>query len=132
MEETSSEEIVVNEKIKIERQFINENEVPDNLDFPDEPSDIYLYKLKCIPEIKELENMYFDYQSARSETGIYLISWNEINNGMSFWYLNYETRNLQNVKDLDSAWWILTEDREKISLITTTKKKDIEIKIEKI
>ena len=48
-----------NKAILIERKFINENDFPDNLHYPNESQDIYLCKLRSNIEIKNLENEYF-------------------------------------------------------------------------
>ena len=125
-------EIVDNGDIKIERKFINENDTPENLDFPEEPSDIYIFKLRTVPPIREVEGKYFDYQYAQSENGAYLISWNTENQGMTLWFLNYKTKQMQIVKNLESEWWKLQDESEKLILSATNDKIDIEIIIEKI
>lgn len=76
--------------------------------------------------------MYFDYQTIKSENGIYLLSWNKGKEGMTFWFIDNKTQKLNKIRDLESNWWNLTEKNGKIILSTITKNKDIIIEIEKI
>jgi len=120
------------ENLTLERLFIDENEIPNNLDYPIEPNDIYLFQVKSTPEIPELKDIFFDYHFVKTDHGIFLLSFNEIGNGMSVWYVDSNKHQLEKVKDLESSWWDFREKDGKIILSTTLNKKDINIEIKKI
>ena len=124
-------EFYTNESLKIERLFIDENELPDNLDYPQEPNDIYLFKLKSEPKILELEVLYFDFQFIKSKQGIFLLSFNTIGKGMTVWFIDNKEQKLERVKDLESSWWNFGKKNGLITLKTTLNKQDITIIIEK-
>jgi len=117
--------------LTLERLFIDENEIPDNLDYPEEPNDIYLFQVKSKPEIPELKGRFFDYQFVKTDQGIFLLSFNEEGKGMSIWYLESNEHQFEKVKDLESSWWNFGEKDGRITLSTTLNKKDINIEIEK-
>ena len=124
-------EFYSNGNLKLNRIFIDEEKLPDNLDYPEECNDLYLFNVKSEPEITGLENKFIDYQFVTDESGIYLMSFNNSNEGMTLWYIDNEQRKLKKVKDLKSSWWYLGEKDEKIILKTTLGKKEIKIEIEK-
>ena len=118
------------ENLKLERLFIDENEIPDNLDYPEEPNDIYLFQIKSSPEIHGLQNMFFDFQFVKTDRGIFLLSFNEMGEGMSLWYIDSKNLYLEKINDLKSSWWNLKEKDGKIALTTRLDRKDINIEIE--
>jgi len=117
--------------LKIERLFIDENEIPDNLAYPEEPNDIYLFKLKSEPKIHELEEMYFDFQFIKSTQGIFLLTFNTIGKGMTVWFIDSIEQKLERVKDLKSSWWNFGEKDGLITLETTLNKEHIKVEIKK-
>ena len=124
-------EFYSDDNLRLKRLFIDENEIPDNLDYPEEPNDIYLFQVKSKPEIPDLEDKFFDFQFVKTDQGIFLLSFNEEGEGMSIWYVDSSKHQLEKVKDLESSWWNFGEKDGKITLSTTLKKKDINIEIEK-
>lgn len=120
-----------NEDLKLERIFIDENALPDNLDYPEEANDIYLFHIKAEPQIPGLNNKFFDFQFVTIDQGILLLSFNKQGDGMTIWFIDSEKLKLEKVKDLKSSWWDLHSENGVILLRTTLDKRDIEIKIEK-
>lgn len=68
------------------------------------------------------------------ETGIgfFLISINQIPNGMTLWFLDKNKIEFKKVRDLVSADWDFKRENDKVILFTETEKEEInlEIKIE--
>lgn len=124
-------EFTSNKDLTLERIFINENDLPENLDYPEEPNDIYLFEVRSEPEIEELKGKFFDYQFVNIHEGVFLLSFNEEGKGMSIWFINNKIQKLEKVSDLESSWWDFYEKDEIISLETTLNNKDIKIVIEK-
>tara|TARA_B110001469_G_scaffold126734_1_gene145211 strand:- start:164 stop:742 length:579 start_codon:yes stop_codon:yes gene_type:complete len=118
-------------KLKLTRIFIDENELPETLDYPEECNDLYLFKMKSEPKIIELEDKFIDYQFVTDENGVYLLSYNNENEGMTLWFINNENPKLEKIKDLKSSWWNFEKKDGKIILETTLEKQDIKIEIEK-
>jgi|TARA_B110000116_G_C16665712_1_gene503857 hypothetical protein len=118
-------------KLKLTRIFIDENELPETLDYPEECNDLYLFKMKSEPKIIELEDKFIDYQFVTDENGVYLLSFNNENEGMTLWFINNENPKLEKIKDLKSSWWNFEKKDGKIILETTLEKQDIKIEIEK-
>ena len=114
----------------LERLFIDENELPDDLDYPEEPNDIYIFKLKSNPEIVALSNSYFDYQYCITDTGIFLLSFNKKGEGMSIWFIDNSDFKVELVKNIASSWWNMGLKNDKLILTTTHSKKDIQLEIE--
>jgi hypothetical protein len=109
--------------LKIFRFFIPEDELPDDLDYPEEGGDIYLFKLKSEPIIPELEGMYFDLNDAETKDGLYLISYNHTGSGMSLWCIDRKNKELSKVRDLLSIYWnLFNEDEETVRLRGQDKK----------
>ncbi|MGV6829334.1 MAG: hypothetical protein ACWA45_08050 [Flavobacteriales bacterium] len=119
-------------KLKLTRIFIDENELPETLDYPEECNDLYLFKVKSEPELIELEGKFIDYQFVTDENGIYLLSFNNENEGMTLWFINNGKPKLEKIKDLKSSWWNLEKKEGKITLKTTLEKQDIKVEIEKL
>ncbi|HBK71039.1 MAG TPA: hypothetical protein DDZ39_05170 [Flavobacteriaceae bacterium] len=120
-----------NENFKLNRIFIDENELPEFLDYPEECNDIYLFKVKSEPKISELEDKFIDYQFVTDENGIYLMSFNPENEGMTIWYIDNQKQKLEKVKDIQSSWWNFGKREGKIILETTLNRKDIKLEIKK-
>jgi hypothetical protein len=118
-------------KLKLTRIFIDVNELPETLDYPEECNDLYLFKMKSEPKIIELEDKFIDYQFVTDENGVYLLSFNNENEGMTLWFINNENPKLEKIKDLKSSWWNFEKKDGKIILETTLEKQDIKIEIEK-
>lgn len=105
------------------RLFISENELPDDLDYPEESGDIYLFKLRSEPVIPELESIYFDLNEAETKDGLYLISYNSTGLGMTLWCIDKSTKELKKVRDLLNIYWnLFNEDEETVRLRGQDKK----------
>ena len=87
--------------------------------------------MKSEPKIIELEDKFIDYQFVTDENGVYLLSFNNENEGMTLWFINNENPKLEKIKDLKSSWWNFEKKDGKIILETTLEKQDIKIEIEK-
>ena len=124
-------EFTSTENLTLERIFIDENELPENLDYPQEANDIYLFQVRSVPEIQELNDKYFDYQFVKVDQGVLLLSFNEKDKGMSIWFVDYKKQKIEKVRDLESSWWNFGNKDGKILLETTLNRKDIKIEIEK-
>lgn len=118
-------------KLTLKRKFIDENEIPEDIDYPAEPGDFYLFNLESEPEIEGIKNKFFDYQYVVDQEGIFLLSFNRTNEGMTVWFINHSTLLLEKVKDLDSSWWNFGKKEGKVTLETTLRNKDIKFEIEK-
>lgn len=123
-------EFYSDENLILRRLFIYEDELPDDLDYPKEPNDTYLFHVQSKPEIPELNDRFFDYQFVKADQGVFLLSFNKKGEGMSVWYVDNRRHQLEKVKDLESSWWSFGERNGKITLSTTLNKKDIDIEIE--
>lgn len=116
-----------NEKIVIERKWIDEN-FPEDLDYG-KMYDIYLCVFRSSPELELFKNRYFDYNFCETKNGIFLISFNKINEGMSLWFLDKNTLEFQKVRDIISSEWDFKGPEGKIILSTTTEKEEIKLEI---
>lgn len=119
------------ESFTLERIFIDENDLPNNLDYPQEANDIYLFQVRSVPEIQELNDKFFDYQFVKIDEGVFLLSFNEKDKGMSIWFVDNKKQQLEKVRDLESSWWSFGDRNGIISIETTLNKQDIKIEIEK-
>ncbi len=124
-------EFYTGSNLTLDRIFIDENKLPDNLDYPEEPNDIYLFQIKSEPEITELRDRFFDYQYVKIDQGVFLMSFNKKGEGMSIWFVDNEKHQMEKVRDLESSWWNFWVKNEIITLSTTLNRKDIIIEIEK-
>jgi len=97
---------------RISRLFIAEKDLPEDLDYPEEGGDIYLFKLRSEPVIPALENLYFDLNETETKVGLYLISYNRTGLGMTLWRLDKSTAELTKVKDLMNIYWDLSNEDE--------------------
>ena len=122
-------EFIKTEKIILYRKFINENDLPEDLDLPEECNDIYAFKIKSEPNLQELQNVIFNFTELETEKGIYLISFNKIGNEMSLWNIDKTNNDIKVVTNLKPLWWEMLKVENKIILKGTEKKKDYTIEI---
>ena len=99
---------------KLQRIFIDDGEIPQDLDLPEEANDVYFYKMHSTPNIPSFADKYFDYQEAETTQGLYLISVNKEKAGMTLWCFDKQTIELLKVKDLPSLWWNIFEEDENV------------------
>ena len=117
-----------NDKIKIERKFIEENNFPDDIDYG-EVYDHYLFEFKSTPHLLLFDNRCFDYNFFENENGIFLISYNQEDEGMSLWFINKKTLEFNELKRIITADWFFKNENDKIILSANTEKEEIKIQI---
>ena len=117
-----------NDKIKIERKFIEEKDFPDDLDYG-EVYDHYLFEFKSNPELQLFKDRYFDYNFFKTENGIFLISYNNEDEGMSLWFIDKNTVDFKELKKIITADWFFEKENNNIILTTKTNKEEIKIEI---
>ena len=117
-----------NDKIKIERKFIEENNFPDDIDYG-EVYDHYLFEFKSTPHLLLFDNRCFDYNFFENENGIFLISYNQEDEGMSLWFINKKTLEFNELKRIITADWSFKNENDKIILSANTEKEEIKIQI---
>ena len=117
-----------NDKIKIERKFIEENNFPDDIDYG-EVYDHYLFEFKSTPHLLLFDNRCFDYNFFENENGIFLISYNQEDEGMSLWFINKKTLEFNELKRIITADWFFKNENDKIILSANTEKEEIKIEI---
>lgn len=117
-----------NGKIKIEQKFLEEIDHPDNLDFG-EIHDHYIHVFQSTPELKLFKDRYFDYNFFETKNRIFLISYNNENEGMSLWNINKNTLEFHKIKDLVSSDWDFKRENDEIILSTKTVNEEIIYKI---
>ena len=117
-----------NDKIKIERKFIEEKDFPDDLDYG-EVYDHYLFEFTSSPHLLLFDNRCFDYNFFENENGIFLISYNQENEGMSLWFINKRTLEFNELKRIITAGWFFEDENDKIILSASTEKEEIKIEI---
>ena len=117
-----------NDKIKIERKFIEENNFPDDIDYG-EVYDHYLFEFKSTPHLLLFDNRCFDYNFFENENGIFLISYNQEDEGMSLWFINKKTLQFNVLKRIITADWFFEKENNNIILTTKTNKEEIKIQI---
>ena len=117
-----------NEKIKIERKFIEEKDFPDDLDYG-EVYDHYLFEFKSNLELQLFKDRYFDYNFFKTENGIFLISYNNEDEGMSLWFIDKNTVDFKELKKIITAEWFFEKENNNIILTTKTNKEEIKIEI---
>ena len=110
-----------NDKIKIERKFIEENNFPDDIDYG-EVYDHYLFEFKSTPHLLLFDNRCFDYNFFENENGIFLISYNQEDEGMSLWFINKKTLEFNELKRIITADWFFEKENNNIILTTKTNK----------
>ena len=120
------------EKLIFYRQSINDEDLPDDIELPKETYDIYAFKIRTEPEIKEFSNLIFDCKELETEKGFYLISINRIGEGMSLWNIDKKSNEIKIVTKLKSLWWDFSINENKIILKGTEKKKDYIMEIDEI
>ena len=117
-----------NDKIKIERKFIEENNFPDDIDYG-EVYDHYLFEFKSTPHLLLFDNRCFDYNFFENENGIFLISYNQEDEGMSLWFINKKTLEFNELKRIITADWFFEKENNNIILTTKTNKEEIKNEI---
>lgn len=92
----------------------------------------YVFKFRTTPKIEEIEQLFFDMNFFETEIGFFLISINQIPNGMTLWFLDKNKIEFKKVRDLVSSDWDFKRENDKVILFTETEKEEInlEIKIE--
>ncbi|ELM3645256.1 hypothetical protein [Flavobacterium psychrophilum] len=132
LEENEWFNFMKSEKLLFYRQSINDEDLPDDIDLPKETYDIYAFKIRTEPEIKEFNNVVFDYKELETEKGFYLISINRIGEGMSLWNIDKKSNEIKIVTKLKSLWWDISFNENKIILKGTEEKKDFIMEIDEI
>ena len=117
-----------NDKIKIVRKFIEEKDFPDDLDYG-EVYDHYLFEFTSSPHLLLFDNRCFDYNFFETENGIFLISYNREDEGMSLWFVDKNTVDFKELKKLITAEWFFEKENNNIILTTKTNKEEIKIEI---
>ena len=123
-------EFITTDKLKLSRKFINENDLTENIDLPEECNDVYAFEIKSEPVLTELQNVIFNFSELETENGIYLISLNSVGNGMSLWNINKMNNEIQIVTKLKSLWWEMSKVENKVILKGTEYNKDYKLEIE--
>ena len=129
VEESKWVEFIKTDKITLYRKFINENNLPEDLDLPNECNDVYAFEIKSEPKITKLENIIFKDCELETDKGIYLISINKIGNEMSLWNINKLNNEIKIVTKLRSLWWELSRNENGIILKAREEKKDYKLEI---
>ena len=111
-----------NDKIKIERKFIEENNFPDDIDYG-EVYDHYLFEFKSTPNLLLFDNRCFDYNFFENENGIFLISYNQEDEGMSLWFINKKALEFNELKRIITADWFFKNENDKLFFRQILKKK---------
>ena len=120
------------ENITIHRKFINENEIPDDINLPNEPTDVYLFEVRTVPQKNEFNGVYFDMNFIETAKAFYMISVNKIGNGMSLFQIEKATGNVEIVKELKSLWWSTKYKDGKIILNSQDNNTDYTIEINEL
>lgn len=97
------EKIFESDKIVVERKYVDYYvpEIEDlELDFG---LNDYVFKFRTIPKITEIEELFFDMNFFETEIGFFLISINQIPNGMTLWFLDKNKIEFVKMKDLISS-----------------------------
>ena len=115
--------------IKLSRHFINENDCPEDLDYPEISNDIYLFKIKSESVSENLEDKYFYHNYTETENGIYLISFNHTGHGMTLWFISKKTAEVEAVKELLPNWWDLSIKGKNVILKATGRNRDYHIEV---
>lgn len=134
MKESRWREFRSSEKIQLFRGYIDDEHIEENdlsyvIDIPEEPDDIHLFEVKSKPQIIQLRGKYFDLNDIETDNGFYLISWNEVGQGMTLWFIDKKTIELKKVTDLEPKHWNLRAIDGKIKLTAKGKQKDYKIEI---
>lgn len=130
IEENEWFEFMKSEKIIFYRKAINDEDLPEDIELPKETYDIYAFEIKTEPELKEFNNVIFDYKELETEEGFYLISINRTGEEMSLWNINKKNNEVKIVTKLKSLWWDFSTFENKIILKATEKNKDYTLEIE--
>ena len=75
------------------------------------------------------DNRCFDYNFFENENGIFLISYNQEDEGMSLWFINKKTLEFNELKRIITADWFFEKENNNIILTTKTNKEEIKIQI---
>ncbi|MBP6643557.1 MAG: hypothetical protein KA186_10745 [Flavobacteriales bacterium] len=114
---------------KLEIWDIDENELPTDLDYPEEPNDIYAQYLRSTPLIKGLDGLYFSAIHLRVKDGFYFFTFNEQGMGMSLWLLRTTEQEFLKVRDVTSNWWSISQLENGVLLKAKESKRDVELRI---
>ncbi|WP_312821946.1 hypothetical protein [Epilithonimonas sp.] len=90
----------------------------------------FVYKFRTVPRIKEIEELFFDMNFFETEIGFFLISINQIPNGMSLWFLDKNKIEFKKVRDLVSSDWDFKKENDNVILFTKTEKEEINLEIQ--
>ncbi len=91
--------------LKLFHKYIDKNDSPINLDYPN-ASAHYKYRIyRSEPEIPDLTGKYFLRDFYEWNNAIYLFSLNEKGQGMTLWCIDKERKAMNFVKELDSRLW---------------------------
>ncbi|MEQ8469844.1 MAG: hypothetical protein RIC35_01585 [Marinoscillum sp.] len=87
------------------------------LEYPKDVKQINAYKIKSMPECKALDEKLFYSNAAQIKDGLFLMSYNKYEKGMSLWFLHFKKRELSLVQNLESYEWAMkTTSHTSISL----------------
>jgi hypothetical protein len=92
------------ENIKIYQLYIDEDNCPLDLDYPEIPSDIYMFMLKTDPANPFFDNKYF-YSLREVNIGYYIMQYNSKGHGMTLWFMDKLTSEIVEINVLKSNWW---------------------------
>jgi len=116
--------------IIIEKQFVGYY-VPEIEDLElDVTLNDYVFKFRTTPKIEKIENLFFDMNFFETEIGFFMISINQIPNGMTLWFLDKDKIEFKKVRDLVSSDWDFKRENEKVILFTQTEKEEINLEIQ--
>ena len=124
VEENEWFEFMKSEKLVFYRKSIDDEKLPDDIELPEETYDIYAFEIRTEPELKEFNNVIFDFKELETEKAFYLISINRKGEGMSLWNINKKSNEIKIVTKLKSLWWDFSINENRIILKGTEKKKD--------
>ena len=123
-------EFMKSEKLIFYRKAINDEDIPNDIELPNEGYDIYAFEIRTEPELKEFKNVIFDYKELETKKAFYLISMNKIGEEMSLWNIDKKSNKIKIVTKLKSLWWDFSTFENKIILKATEKNKDYRMEIE--
>jgi hypothetical protein len=114
VEENEWFEFMKSEKLIFYRKAINDEDLPNNIELPEEAYDIYAFEIRTEPELKEFKNVIFDFKELETEKAFYLISMNEIGEEMSLWNIDKKSNKVKIVTKLKSLCWDFSTFENKI------------------
>lgn len=90
----------------------------------------YVFKFRTTPKIEEIEELFFDMNFFETKIGFFLISINQIPNGMTLWFLDKNKIEFKKVRDLVSSDWDFKKENDNVILFTKTEKEEINLEIQ--